>query len=105
MADLDRTPIAWTPDRHDGLAACRLCSSADAEAGHDWCPVTEGLLCESCCRRVLTGDAPGLTAAVADPDSPDDLENVIVTCISCERGRRWFAQQVGEYLGRGSAPC
>jgi hypothetical protein len=36
MADLDGIPLERVQRRHDGLASCRLCSTGDAAADHDW---------------------------------------------------------------------
>jgi hypothetical protein len=105
MADLDRTPPERLPLRHDGLASCRLCASADAAAEHDWCPASEGLVCEACCRRVLLGDPSRLEVAMGDADSPDVFETLITTCLSCERAKRWYAEQVYGRFAGGVGPC
>ena len=106
MADLDGVPLERVPPRHDGLAACRLCSSSDAAAGHAWCPAAGGLVCDTCCRRVLLGEDTRLYAIAATrPDGDETVETLVSACFGCERGRRWFSEQLQNRLGRGPAPC
>ncbi len=106
MADLDGVPLERVPPRHDGLAACRLCSSSDAGADHDWCPAAEGLVCETCCRRVLLGEDTRLYAIAATRvDGDDSVENLSIACFGCDRGRRWFAEQLQRRLDGGAKPC
>jgi hypothetical protein len=105
MADLDRTPQARQTQRHDGLASCRLCASADAAADHDWCPASEGLVCAACCRRVLLGDASPLETAMADADSPEAFEALITACLGCDRAQRWYAEQIHRRFVGGPGPC
>jgi hypothetical protein len=106
MADLDGIPLERVQRRHDGLASCRLCSTGDAAADHDWCPAAQGLVCGACCRRVLLGDDSRLSAIAAtrlDGDEPP--EGLTTACFSCERGHRWFAEQLHDRLIGNSEPC
>ncbi len=105
MADLDQAPLERPPHRHDGLAACRLCSSVDAAAQHDWCPAREALVCDACCRRLLAGDVSRADPLVGDPDPLEAFDTLITTCIACERGRRWYAEQIQNHFGSGPEPC
>ena len=105
MADLDGAPLERVPPRHDGLAACRLCSSSDAAADHDWCPAAEGLVCDGCCRAVLLGDDVRLRTLTATRVDEDEAGSPVPACFGCERGHRWFAAQVRSRIGRRSEPC
>ena len=105
MADLDGVPLKRVPPPHDGLAACRLCSSSDPAADHDWCLAAEGLVCDACCRRVLLGDDAPLHAIAATRVDGDDAGNLATACFRCERGHRWFAEQLQDRLGRRTEPC
>ena len=106
MAALDGVPLERRPPRHDGLATCRLCSSSDAAADHEWCPAAEGLVCDACCRHVLLGEDTRLYAIAATrADGDDTVENLTSACFGCDRGRRWFAQQLQDRFGRGTRPC
>lgn len=102
MAGLDRTDPITPSARHDGIAACRLCSSSDADAAHEWCPAVGGLVCGACCRQILLGDALRLAAEIA---SQEDAEALVATCRGCERGHRWFAERVHDRLAPGAIPC
>ncbi len=105
MADLDRTPQARPQRRADGLASCRLCASVEAEADHDWCPASDGLVCAACCRRVLLGDVSRLASAMADADSPDTFEAMMTACLGCDRAHSWYAEQVHRRFVGGAGPC
>ena len=90
---------------HDGALRCALCADASPDAGHDWCPAAEGLVCETCCRRVLLGKDTRLYAIAATRvDGDDSVENLSVACFGCDRGRRWFAEQLHRRLGSGTEP-
>lgn len=105
MAGLDTDPLQTRPEPHDGQALCRVCSSADAEAGHDWCAAASGLVCRTCCQRLLLGDVGRMMAVsmgVAEPEDED--REPLGACAECERGRRWFAQHMLGFMARGSLP-
>jgi hypothetical protein len=108
MAALDDIPLVIVPPRHDGLATCRLCTTVEAAADHEWCPAVGGLVCERCCRRALLGEDTRLfviaatRAGDADADAPEDLA---AACVGCSRGRRWFEEQLREHLNPGGEPC
>lgn len=98
MADLDTDPLSLTALPHDGEARCRLCASADAEARHDWCMAVSGLVCQTCCHRILLDDLGRLmSAAMGGCSSGDDA----LTCAECERGQRWIAGHVLGALRHG----
>lgn len=105
MAGLDDEPLTHGPGRHDGMAACRLCSSTDASADHGWCAASGGLVCDSCCRRVLLGDVSGLRLPAPETDLADDAETIISACLGCERGQRWYANLMLERVTRGVGNC
>lgn len=105
MAGLDNEPLTHCPDRHDGMASCRLCSSTDADAGHEWCAAREGLVCDDCCRLVLCGDIgfvrpPGPSSGLAE-----SAEVIISACLGCERGRRWYTDQLLRSFTHGAGTC
>jgi len=106
MAGLDDIPLVIVPPRHDGLATCRLCTTVDAAADHDWCPAVGGLVCDPCCRRALLGEDMRLfviaATRVGEVDAPEDLA---AACMNCARGRRWFEEQLRDRLNPGGAPC
>ena len=108
MAGLDNIPMVIVPPRHDGLAACRLCTTVDAAADHDWCPAVGGLVCDACCRRALLGEDTRLfvvaAARAADADA-DTTEDLATACVECARGRRWFEEQLRDSLTRRGEPC
>ena len=101
MAGLDIDPLSTRPVPHDGQAHCRLCATVDPHAGHDWCPAVSGLVCDSCCHRVLLGDMGRLALAALDPT--DDGEGA-GQCAGCERGQQWFAIHVLGHVPRGTLP-
>lgn len=103
MAGLDSDPLAHGPGPHDGMASCRLCSSTEAAADHDWCAASGGLVCDACCRRVLLGEVSHLGRPV--DDLADCAESIISACLACERGRRWYADQMLEHVTRGAGSC
>jgi hypothetical protein len=69
-----------------------VCTDADASAEHEWCAAVSGLVCRSCCQRILLGDLGRMMAIVVGAvtpaaGEPDDLG----PCSECERGGRWLA--------------
>jgi hypothetical protein len=40
-----------------------------------------------------------------DLDSPEAFEALIATCLGCDRGRRWYAEQIHSRFARGAGPC
>ena len=100
MAGLDSEPIVLREERHDGMATCRLCSSTDAAAEHEWCAATRALVCGACCRRLLAGDIRRIPTRDLDGRAGD----IVSACLGCERGRRWFADQLLGSFG-GGEPC
>jgi hypothetical protein len=105
MAGLDEAPWGRTAPRHDGLAACRLCSSGDAAADHDWCPAVRGLICGACCRHALLGDDSRLYVVAGGTGAEEAADDLAAACMGCARGQRWFAEQLRERLTRGPGPC
>lgn len=104
MAGLDAEPLKPRADPHDGVATCCVCTTADAEAEHDWCAATSGLVCRSCCQRLLLDDVGRLMAISMGAAPPAETPEALGACAECERGRRWFAQHVLGYMTQGSAP-
>ena len=90
MADLDTDPLSRTALPHDGEVRCRLCASADPTACHEWCQAISGLLCESCCQRILLGDLERLMSAAMGGPLPEST----LRCAECERGQRWITGHV-----------
>lgn len=106
MAGLDDIPLVIVPPRHDGLATCRLCTTVDATADHDWCPAVGGLVCGACCRRALVGEDTRLfVVAAARVGSVDATEGLANACLECARGRRWFEEQLRDLLTPRREPC
>jgi hypothetical protein len=99
MADLDSEPLSRTAPPHDGEARCRLCASADPQAHHDWCEAVSGLVCQSCCNRILLRDLGRLMSAAMGACTSDDEP---MTCANCERGQQWIAGYVLSTLGHGT---
>lgn len=93
MAGLDTDPLRCEPAPHDGQARCRVCTDSDASAEHEWCAAVSGLVCRTCCHRILLSDlgrvmAVALGATGPGEDSPEDLG----ACATCERGSLWLAR-------------
>lgn len=104
MAGLDREPLVPERGRHDGMAACRLCASTDAAADHAWCAASEGLVCDECCRHVLLGDVWRLKPLMSPDEIADRAEVIICACLACERGQRWYAEQLQAHFSGGPGP-
>jgi len=105
VAAIDEEPITPGPGRHDGVATCRLCASTDAAADHAWCAASGGLVCDECCRRILFGDLRRLGPSVMAEPHGERGEAVIASCVGCERGQRWYAEQLHLSFSDGSQPC
>jgi hypothetical protein len=105
MAGLDTDPLRHTPRPHDGQARCAVCTDPDASAEHEWCKVVGGLVCRSCCQRILLGDLGHVMAvalgAVAPGVGPAEGPGA---CASCDRGGRWLARNALGLTGRWSMP-
>lgn len=92
MAGLDTDPLKPAARPHDGQARCHICTDADASAEHDWCAAVGGLVCRSCCQRILLNDLGRLMAvAVGAVAADDDAAKDLGPCSECERGGRWLA--------------
>ena len=106
MAGLDNEPLTPERERHDGMAACRLCSSTDAIAGHAWCAASGGgLVCDECCRRVLLGDIWQARPLLAASELAERADMIISACLECERGQRWYTEQLRLHFADGNVPC
>lgn len=104
MAGLDEWPLEIGPSRHDGVAACRLCASTKPDAGHEWCAASGGLICDECCRRVLLGDISRLRPWIPASDLPRHAEEIIGSCLVCERGRRRYVEHLHMRFSNGREP-
>lgn len=104
MAGSDAWPLEPRIDPHDGVATCCVCATADAQADHDWCAATSGLVCKACCQRMLLDDVGRLMSISAGSAPTADTPDGLGACTECERGRRWFARHVLGYMTRGSLP-
>lgn len=104
MAGLDNEPLTPDRERHDGAAMCRLCSSTDAIAGHAWCAASGGLVCDDCCRSLLLGDARQVPPTTAS-DLARRADMIISACLECERGQRWYTEQLRLHFADGNVPC
>lgn len=92
MAGLDTDPLTPETRPHDGQARCRVCTDADASADHEWCAAVSGLVCRTCCQRILLGDLGRVMAAAMGATGPLDDADGLGACATCERGGAWLAQ-------------
>lgn len=105
MAAIDEDPLTHDPSGHDGVATCRMCASTEAAADHAWCAVSGGLVCDDCCRRVLFGDLRRLGPAAMAAILAEQGDSIIAACVGCDRGRRWYVEQLHHTFSDGSKPC
>jgi len=54
---------------------------------------------------VLLGDDARLHTIAATRVDEDDAAGLATACFRCERGHRWFAEQLQDRLGRSTEPC
>lgn len=104
MAGLDTDPLERTRLPHDGQARCRVCASAEADAGHEWCPEVSGLVCRACCQRILLGDLGRVMAMALGIAAGDEPSDGLGACAECERGGQWLAQHALGLVGGDSLP-
>jgi hypothetical protein len=104
MAGLDTDPLEQKRLPHDGQARCRVCASAAADAGHEWCPEVSGLVCRACCQRILLGDLGKVMAIALGVASGDEPSEGLGACAGCERGGQWLAQHALGLVGGDSLP-
>ena len=71
----------------DGRARCRLCSD---NTGHDhaWCAAARGLVCDTCCEEILSGEAARLHAATRSEARTIEPLEILVSCAACPRADR-----------------
>ena len=107
MADLDADPHFHEPPRHDGALSCALCRSTDPVAGHDWCVAAQRLVCDDCCRGLVSGDAAKLMAAVMGTGRAVSPAVLFGGCSMCPRGHtRYLERMLAESeTGKGDPPC
>jgi hypothetical protein len=104
MAGLDMDPLEQARPPHDGQARCRVCASAAADAGHEWCPEVCGLVCHACCQRILLGDLGRVMAMALGVAAGEEPSGELGACADCERGGRWLAQHALGLVAGDSVP-
>jgi hypothetical protein len=104
MAGMDMGPLEQERLPHDGLARCRVCAGAEADAGHEWCPEVSGLVCRACCQRILLGDLGRVMAMAMGIAAGDEPSEELGACAGCERGGQWLARHALGLIGRDSLP-
>ena len=97
MATADETPrqrYGAMPDGStmwDGRARCLLCCDAPGR-DHDWCAAAGGLVCDDCCREILSGEAERLHAAARARRREIVPIEVLVACAACPRAERLLVE-------------
>ena len=90
---------------HDGVLRCALCADGNPEAGQEWCPAAECLICEDCCRGLLGGDPHVISAMLANSASSLCPEGLLNACSQCARGHRRFTEHLLDEAGEEEGIC
>jgi hypothetical protein len=70
----------------DGMARCSVCGGSDSPAPDEgWCPLTGSLLCDSCCRALLFGEAQRMLEMIEASEPLDEPTEAARTCANCPR--------------------
>lgn len=93
MAEYDYEPHFHAPPRRDGAPECVLCQSTDLEGGHDWCPAAQCIVCDECCRGLVSGDTGRLAAIVMGTGRLVTPDMLFGGCSQCSRGQARFAER------------
>lgn len=70
---------------YDGALRCLLCRDASPGAEHGWCPAARGMVCDSCCRRLVSGDPGKLLGNLPEDQQAIALLDMIASCADCPR--------------------
>ena len=70
---------------HDGVVRCALCTHAEPGADYDWCPASEGVICDSCCNALTSGNPQRLLEASVRVGEPVNPLRILQACTSCPR--------------------
>lgn len=84
---------------HDGSLRCLLCRDSSPVADHEWCSAARALVCETCCRRLVSGDAGALIGGMTDESQAIALIDMVAACAECPRLLHRIAERtlVDEY--------
>jgi hypothetical protein len=105
MAEIDYDPHFHAPPRRDGAPLCMLCRSTDLEGGQDWCPAAQCLVCDDCCRGLVTGDTAKLADIVMGTGRLVTPSTLFEGCSHCHRGHARFAERVLAETETDSPAC
>ena len=81
---LDRQSPDFHP-RHDGTPRCDICSTEPGTDQGDWCPLTESILCDSCCARIARFDPAAIVEALERSTTRLTPGRILETCAECPR--------------------
>jgi hypothetical protein len=84
MADLFNDQMSH-PERTDGAFSCRLCADRFPHEDNDWCPAARTVVCEDCCRALMTGEQRMLAAVSSRRGHRMDAQDVVSACMQCDR--------------------
>ncbi len=92
-ANEDSMPV---PERFDGALRCRLCPDLSPAEDNDWCPLAAGVVCDDCCRALMMGDERLLDAVSRRRGHEIGMEQVVESCMQCERLVRLVTETTGD---------
>jgi hypothetical protein len=90
---------------YDGAPVCRLCQADEAGTGHEWCPAVAALVCEGCCRRLMSGEYEQLATVHLDNGDMMSLEVLYLACAICDRAPRRLAERILQDATPQGLPC
>jgi hypothetical protein len=73
------------PERTDGAFRCRLCPDTFPREDNEWCGCAGGIVCDDCCRAIMMGEQRMLEAISKRRGRRMRSEDVVSTCMECER--------------------
>jgi hypothetical protein len=80
----------------DGALVCGLCVDNTPRIDNDWCPVTECVMCDECCRGLMMGEGRALVVASEIAGRELTAEDVVAECTSCPRLMRLVTEHTLE---------
>jgi hypothetical protein len=78
---------------YDGAPRCSLCAAGGDFSDTDWCMAAESLVCEHCCRHLISGDRARIVSMAANTGRSMTEEGVWAHCLTCPRAHRRFAER------------